>query len=249
MRHLLIINPNTSAAVSDLLQVHAQNMAGPRVRVRTVTARFGAPYIACEASYTVAGHAVLDAWAAALAQDEAAPDAVLIGCFGDPGLLALRESCAVPVSGLAEAAFNEAARHGRFAIVTGGPRWKPILERLAHTLGHGAALAGIHAVAPTGAQLAQDPVAAHILLAQACRQAVGEFRAQAIILGGAGLAGLAAAIQPHVEVPVIDSVLAGARQALSPSAMNGFGAVNGFDVAWQQVSRELTALGWGRPDF
>ncbi|MCJ7798885.1 MAG: aspartate/glutamate racemase family protein, partial [Polaromonas sp.] len=167
MRHLLIINPNTSAAVSDLLQVHAQNIAGPRVRVRTVTARFGAPYIACEASYTVAGHAVLDAWAAALAQDEPAPDAVLIGCFGDPGLLALRQSCAVPVSGLAEAAFNEAARHGRFAIVTGGPRWKPILERLAHTLGHGAALAGIHAVAPTGAQLAQDPVAAHILLAQA----------------------------------------------------------------------------------
>jgi hypothetical protein len=105
MRHLLIINPNTSGTVSELLQTHAQRAAGPDVRVRTVTARFGAPYIACEASYAVAGHATLDAWAAALTDGQPAPDAVLIGCFGDPGLLALRDTSRVPVTGLAEAAF------------------------------------------------------------------------------------------------------------------------------------------------
>jgi hypothetical protein len=38
---------------------------------------------------------------------------VLIGCFGDPGLFALRESSACPVTGLAEASFIEAARRGR----------------------------------------------------------------------------------------------------------------------------------------
>lgn len=213
MRQLLIINPNTSTSVSDLLQTHAQKAAGPQLRVRTVTARFGAPYIANEASYAVAGHAVLDAWEVALAQDEPPPDAVLIGCFGDPGLLALRESCTVPVTGLAEAAFAEAAGHGRFAIVTGGLRWQPILARLAHMLGHDAALGGIHTVAPTGAELAQDPVAARLLLAQACRDAVREFDVQAVILGGAGLAGIAASIQSAVDVPVIDSVLAGTRWA------------------------------------
>ncbi|MEY4265932.1 MAG: hypothetical protein RIS90_467, partial [Pseudomonadota bacterium] len=167
MRHLLIINPNTSASVSALLQAHAQAAVGSGVMVRTVTARFGAPYIACEASYAVAGHAALDAWALALAGPaQPAPDAVLIGCFGDPGLLALRDSSAVAVTGLAEAAFLEGAAYGRFAVVTGGVRWQPILGRLAQMLGYGDRLAGIRTVAPTGAQLAADPVGAQALLAE-----------------------------------------------------------------------------------
>jgi allantoin racemase len=214
VRNILIINPNTTASVSALLQQHGQSIAGTQGRVRVVTARFGAPYISCEASYAVAGHAALDAWAQALASDAARPDAVLVGCFGDPGLFALREASGVPVTGLAEAALTEAARHGRFAIVTGGVRWKPMLERLAQSLGFGDMLGGILTVAPTGAQLAQDPVAAHSFLADACQQAVKNFKASAIVLGGAGLAGLAAHLQPLVSVPVIDSVSAGVRQAI-----------------------------------
>ncbi|WP_370868884.1 aspartate/glutamate racemase family protein [Polaromonas sp.] len=131
-----------------------------------------------------------------------------------------------------EAGFAVAGHAVLDAWTPGRPRWKPIQERLAHLLGHGAALGGIPTVAPTGAQLAQ-----------ACRQATGEFRAQAIILGGAGLAGMAAVIQPHVDVPVIDSVLAGTRQALLQAAMNQSGATDGFDVRWQQLSPELIALG------
>jgi allantoin racemase len=66
MRNLLVINPNTSQSVTALLQHHVQAAAGLHVRVRSITARFGAPYIADEASYAIAGHATLDAWAAAL---------------------------------------------------------------------------------------------------------------------------------------------------------------------------------------
>jgi allantoin racemase len=214
MYRVLIINPNTSASVSALLQSHGQKAAGPDVQVQVVTARFGAPYISCEASYAVAGHATLDAWAQACIHGRVAPHAVLIGCFGDPGLMALRESSAAPVTGLAEAALIEAASYGRFAIVTGGERWRPMLERLVHALGHSAALGGITTVAPSGAQLAQDPVAAKALLAEACMRAVSDFNVQAVILGGAGLAGMAAQIQIQVSVPVVDSVLAGVRQAL-----------------------------------
>jgi len=243
MRELLVINPNTSASVSELLHRHVQAEAGLHVRVRTVTARFGAPYIADEASYAVAAHATLDAWAAALAQPDPAPDAVLIGCFGDPGLLALRESSPAPVTGLAEAAFIEAARHGRFAIVTGGERWGPILQRLAQALGHAPALSGIHAVVPTGAQLAADPATARVLLARACRDAARQLGAQAVILGGAGLAGMAAEIQPGLGVPLIDSVLAGTRWALRGHALASQCVTAGFDVPWENVSPELTALG------
>jgi Asp/Glu/hydantoin racemase len=242
MHQLLILNPNTSASVSSLLQQHAQAAAGPGVRVRCLTARFGAPYIACEASYAVAGHAALDLWSAALAQDEPAPDAVLIGCFGDPGLLALQEASRAPVTGLAEAAFIEAAALGRFAIVTGGERWKPMLQRLAQQLGCGDQLAGIYTVAPSGAQLAQDPAAAQALLSQACQRAARDSGANAVILGGAGLAGMAAAMAGAVSVPLIDSVLAGTRQALRRIGAKPSQGNDRFDVRWQNLSPDMMAL-------
>jgi allantoin racemase len=214
---LLLINPNTTERVTSLLLRHAQATAGP-VPVRAVTARFGAPYISCEASYAIAGHAVLDAWVSALGNGAQEPQAVLIGCFGDPGLQALRECSPVPVTGLAEGAFASAAALGRFAVVTGGEKWQPILHRLAHALGYGEALAAVHTVAPTGAQLAADPAAAHALLAQACRDASADPSVRSVIVGGAGLAGLAAQLQAHVHVPLIDSVQAGTQHALALAA-------------------------------
>ena len=239
MRRLLVINPNTSSHVSALLQNHAQTAAGPDVVVRTVTARFGAPYISCEASYAVAAHSLLDRWAQALQEEPDTPDAVLIGCFGDPGLMALRQGSMVPVTGLAEAAFAQAAHLGPFAVVTGGPRWKPILERLAFSLGHAKDLAGIHTVVPSGAELASDPEAAIALLARACQDAAQQWDVKSIILGGAGLAGMAAAVQPHVSVPVLDSVLAGTRHALSLPALSS--PTGGIDVAWVSLGAALTA--------
>ncbi len=245
MRRLLVINPNTSASISALLDQHAHVLAGPQVLVQTVTARFGAPYIACESSYAVASHAVLDAWAAAQSAGTVF-DAVLIGCFGDPGLFALRDICAAPVTGLAEAAFIEAAKSGPFAIVTGGTRWQPMLARLANNLGFGKLLAGIHTVPQSGAELALDPAAAQETLSQCCLEAATRFGAKSIILGGAGLAGMAARIQPQVSLPLIDSVSAGVHHALGQ--LPGTAPERQlFDFVWKNVSAELTATGTCAP--
>ena len=243
MRRLLLINPNTSDSISTLLHTHAQAFGGPQVKVMTRTARFGAPYITCEASYAVAAHAALDVWAHTLVAEKERFDCVLIGCFGDPGLLALRQVSELGVTGLAEASFAAAAVLGRFAIVTGGERWKPMLERLAHNLGFGAQLAGIHTLQATGAELAADPQAAEGLLAQACNDAARRWEVQSVILGGAALAGMAAAIQPVVVVPVIDSLKAGVTHALNQAQQETLQAIRVFDFSWVGVSPELTQTG------
>jgi len=246
MRRLLLINPNTSPSVSALLLRHAQETAEQSAQIEVVTARFGAPYIACEASFAVGAHAVLDAWAAVQAEVHAqarAPfDAVLIACFGDPGLLALRQICPVPVTALAEAAFAKASRQGPFAVVTGGTAWEPMLARLVHSLGYGPSCAAIHTLAATGAQLARDPAGATALLGEACATVVAASGAKVVILGGAGLAGMAQAVQATQAVPVIDSVIAGVQHALElcgtpiePPEALGF--------SWQGLSPALTAVG------
>ncbi len=206
MARVLVVNTNTSAAITDLV---VRELAAhlPDIAWQPATARFGAAYIATEASYAIAGHAALDLYA----RDGAGCDAVLLACFGDPGLFALREIARVPVVGLAEAAMAEAAAVGRYAIVTGGAAWRPMLERLAFALGRAGELAAIRTVAPSGAEIAADPHGAMALLGEVAKACAREDGARAVILGGAGLAGLAARLQGEVPVPMIDSVLAGGR--------------------------------------
>lgn len=212
MRRLLLINPNTSESVTRLLSAAAAPLTPHGCQVLPVTARFGLPYINSEIGLALAGHAVLDALDAHLGANTR-PDVVLLGCFGDPGLLALREHASnIPVTGLAEAAMRTAAARGRYAIVTGGAAWVPMLRRLAWSLDLLEPLAGIVTVAPSGAELAADPVMAGALLRQACAEAAG-LGAQSIVIGGAGLAGWAARLQPGLAQPLIDSVEAGVLAA------------------------------------
>src|SRR5262249_9733144 len=102
---LLLINTNTTETITTLLLDAARRMVDPSVTVTGVTARFGARYIASRSAYAIAEHAALDAYA----EHGRDADAVIIACFGDPGLLALREIAPVPVIGMAEASSRLAA--------------------------------------------------------------------------------------------------------------------------------------------
>jgi Asp/Glu/hydantoin racemase len=59
---------------------------------------------------------------------------------------------------------------------------------------------GIRTVERTGRETAKNPEAALPDLAAPCRACVERERAEAVILGGAALAGLATRVQPHVGV-------------------------------------------------
>jgi allantoin racemase len=187
---LLIINPNTTSMVTERMTHLAQAMAPANIEIIGATGRFGARYISTRAASAVAAHAALDAYA----EYGAGADAVLLACFGDPGLLALRELADCPVIGLAEAACYTACQMGqRFSIITGGARWKPMLTEFVTLLGLSTRLASIRAVAPTGGEIAANPAAAHALLAEAACAAVREDGAEVVILGGAGLVGICSA--------------------------------------------------------
>jgi Asp/Glu/hydantoin racemase len=208
---ILIINPNTMPEMTDLVVRIVTPLLPAGVSLAAATGRFGAQYIASRSAGAIAGHAALDAYA----EHGEDCDAVYLACFGDPGLFALKEIATVPVIGMAEASCRIAAEMaGRFSIVTGGERWGPILREFVVTLGLGDALAAVETVAPTGADIARDPDGAIALLAQACRRTVMRDGAGAVILGGAGLAGLAARVQPLVDIPVLCSVETGFRAVL-----------------------------------
>ncbi len=210
---LLVINPNTGQATTERLRQFIGAGLPNSIQFECITAVFGFDYIANEESFAVATHAVIETWKRYSQQASVQPDRVLLACFGDPGLFALKEICPIPVHALAQAAFIEAANHGTFAIVTGGQRWKPMLQRHANALGFSSQLTHIETVQETGAQLLADPKLANTVLTQACERAQAS-GVKSIILGGAGLAGYARTIQQNIDLPIIDSVEAGIRAAV-----------------------------------
>ena len=79
-------------------------------------------------------------------------------------------------------------------------------------------------------------------LAQACRAAARPGVAS-IIIGGAGLAGFAQALQAQVDLPLIDSVHAGLKVLLERSAPPPQRRTDGFVADWSGVTPQMSRLG------
>ena len=221
---LLLLNGNTDPAITALLATRAAE-AIPRLRLPAAdlvpaTAPFGARYISTRAAVAVAGHAVLAALADHVGHDNPGGyTAAVIACFGEPGIEAARELLPIPVVGMAEASIAAAlAIAPRIALLTGGALWVPMLEEFALIRGFGRDRVAVRGVAPTGDMIARDPDGAAALLAEAARAAAQD-GAGAVVLGGAGLAGIAPRIAPHVPVPVLDSLDCALVAALGPRAV------------------------------
>ena len=138
---ILVINPNTTMAVTETIVAEARRSAPPQVEITGVTARFGSPFIQTPEESDTARQAVLEL------VSRLAPgfDAVVIAAFSDPGLEEARAMSPVPIVGIAESAMLTALMcGGRFAIVTLGTALRPILENAAYSLGCAGRLSAIH---------------------------------------------------------------------------------------------------------
>lgn len=203
---ILVINPNITGAMLDGVLVHARRILPPAIELVGVSARRGVAVISTRATFAIAAQSVLETWACyrSAAQTETALQAIVVACFGDPGVAALRELVPIPVFGLAEASLRSTARtYGRFAIVTAGPVWKSMLDELVRQFGLEDSYAGTHAIDANGLGASRQPEQFRALIQNAIEAAEGN-GAQAIVLGGAALAGSAHLYQ--ATVPLVDCV-------------------------------------------
>ena len=200
---ILLINPNTSQSVSDLIAAEAQRAAAPGTRTSVLTAPFGVAYIETRFESMIGAYAT----ATLAAEHWHKHDAIVVAAFGDPGIAGLREVMDIPVVGLTEAALMSACLLGnRFSIVAISHRitaWyrecvqaNGLIERLASIRCLDTPLQDIGRV--------QDDHAAR--LEALCVSAIEEDGADVIIIAGAPLAGLARTIKDRIPVPVVDGV-------------------------------------------
>jgi allantoin racemase len=150
------------------------------------------------------------------------PDACVIACFGDPGLLEARERFPVPVLGIAQAAMHAAAlTTGSFSVVTSMSATVPRAWDLANAYTPQGCL-GVYACDIPVLRIDADATTVDPI-ADLCETALRRDASRSIVLGCAAMARFAGPLSRRLGVPVIDgvvaaTVLAEALGSLTPRA-------------------------------
>jgi allantoin racemase len=134
---------------------------------------------------------------------------VILGCFGDPGIDALREMVAIPVVGPGETSIHVASMLGyRFSIVTVMESVVPSLEKLVKVSGLDKKLASVRAVSIPVLELGQDTEKTTSRVIEEALKAKVEDRADTVILGCMSMAflGISDEMQESLGIPVVNPV-------------------------------------------
>ena len=205
-----LINPNTTASMTATAADAARRAAAKGTEIVPVTSSMGPVSIEGYYDEALALPGLLVEIAAG-SRDGA--DAMIIACFDDTGLDAARALADVPVIGICEAAIAVTSFIAqRFTVVTTMERSRLPVEALVHRYGAGSRCRVRAANIPVLSL--EDPASgAGELLRAEIATALAEDRAEAIILGCAGMADLVADLSAEFRVPVIDGVAAAVKQA------------------------------------
>ncbi len=202
-KHILVINPNSTQSMTDEIAVIAQNAASAGTRITAVNPDDGPA--------SIQGHEDGDACLPHLfnlfeqmVTPASGYSAVVIACFDDTGLSELKARSNIPVIGIGEAAFHAASMLGpKFSTVTTLAVSVPVIEE--NIRRYGFKNQSIKVWASGIPVLNVGDQTASIIQAEAQR-AAKEDGCDVIVLGCAGMAGLATKISRETGLPVIDGV-------------------------------------------
>lgn len=208
--HILLVNPNTTAAITARVLQAARAAARPGTHCTAVTGTFGPQVIGSRAEDALAAHSVLQLVAEHTAAHANGPgpavDAVVLAVSLDTALWACRELLPQPVVGMTEAGLLTAAMLApRFGLITVGHRMGPVYRELVQQHGLLGRLAALGTVAMTPQQVFSEPERVHAAVQAECLRLVDQ-GAEAVLLAGAALAAMAPQLQAAVPVPLLDGV-------------------------------------------
>jgi allantoin racemase len=141
-------------------------------------------------------------------------DGAIIGCFGDPGLHAVRERVRMPIVGSCQPAVHLAAQLGeRFSVLSPVPSTVPFTRKLVEEYGLAHRLASVRPVGIPVLQIRQDRAGALERLIEVATRVLAEDEADTLVLGCMSMAyqGFAKDLSERLGVPVVNPLVAAVR--------------------------------------
>jgi allantoin racemase len=222
---ILVVNPNTTASMTEKIGRAARRVALPGTEIVAVNPVSGPASIEgfYDEARSLAG--LLD-----IVEAHPGMDGIVLACFDDTGLDALRCVTRAPVIGIGEAGFHMASLIAtRFSVVTTLSRSVPAIEANLVRYGLASRCMRVRASDVPVLALERGDAGPRARIAGEIARALAEDRAEAIVLGCAGMTDLAAAFEAEFGVPVLDGVAAAvalaeaaARLGLTTSKSGGY---------------------------
>ena len=232
MPDILVINPNTTQAMTDDIGRGARAVAAPDTVIEAISPAAGPRSIEGFTDEVLASYHLVDAVASARGKY----DGIIVACYGDPALAACREVADVPVVGIAEASFHMACLVAhKWSVITVLPRILPLIEEVVHRNGLERRCASVRSAPLTVLEIEADLERAKRLMVVEAAKAVEEDAAEAILLGCAGLGPLDKAMQAELGVPVFDGTACAVKLVESLLA---YGVTTSRVAAYQRPERK-----------
>ncbi|CAN7348982.1 MULTISPECIES: aspartate/glutamate racemase family protein [unclassified Devosia] len=208
---ILLINPNSTASMTEQALRTAQRVASPGT---VIDARTGSGTPVSIEGFSDEALSVPAMLADIRAAEAAGAEATVIACFDDPGLDAAREYAAGPVLGICQAAVQAAMVVAkRFSIITTLPRSVPAIEDLVLRYGASQHCRRVRCIDLPVLTLEAEPERAFDLLLAEIARARDEDRAEAVVLGCAGMSEMTDALTAATGVVVIDGIVVAIKAA------------------------------------
>lgn len=206
---ILVINPNTTASMTEHIGKAARNAASSGTEIVAVNPPHGPVSIEGYFDEAMSLAGLLD-----VIRRNPDCDAVVIACFDDTGLDAARCLTDRPVIGIGEAAYHFASMiSNKFSVVTTLARSVPALEHNLARYGLSARCARVRSSEVAVLELEKPGSDARRKIGAEIGLALTEDRAEAIVLGCAGMASLANDLAVEHGLPVLDGVSCAVRMA------------------------------------
>lgn len=196
---ICILNPNSSAEMTEVIQTNARNFAAGDFQVDCIRNEGAPAFIGCyEDMYESTGGMVRT-----VKERQGDYDAFIVACHSDPALDLLKEISEKPVVGICEASVKLATMLGhRFSVVSTGQRPIPEKQALCRKYGVESSLASV--VGPE--EFRSDWHGAEGFIASG-RKAIERDGAEVLVLGCAGMGHITKQMEAELGVPVLDGVV------------------------------------------
>jgi len=203
---LLIINPNTSAKMTEGIYATAIATLSPNVQADVVQPDFGPESLESFYDYNLAAFGI-----SRLLEKAQGHDGILIACYGDPGLYAVKEKNNCPVLGIAEASISLSLLMGyKFGILAASAKAVPMMENMVAQYGLGGRFAGVWPLDMNVLDVESNKEEAVTRLLKTGKKAI-QAGAEVLILGCAGMTGMAKQVEEALGIPILDPVACGCK--------------------------------------
>ena len=202
---ILVINPNTTASMTTKIGAAARAVARPDTEIVATNSQNGPASIQgfLDVATCVPG---------LLAEVVRHPDvdAIVVACFDDTGVDAVRTMVSVPVLGIGEAAYHaDSMISTKFSVITTLLRSVPGLENNLMRYGLAQKCVRVRATDIPVLKLEEGDHATLSKIRSEIREAIEQDKAEAIVLGCAGMSDLMTQLSEEFGLPIIDGVAAG----------------------------------------